>query len=575
MATISSWNPFGVALDITATADTVTRTSATQYTVKINASWETHYSGAQTNYGMKVTSGGATAYIPKFTGDKISSSSGTLTGTYSINGNGSQTKTVTVVFENYNDLDDSETKNVTFDVTVPAWTSYTVSYNANGGSGAPSSQTKWKDQTLTLSSTKPTRTGYTFLGWSTSNTATSATYSSSGSYTVNSAATLYAVWSENALTVNYYSNYATSAFDDALNTVGADKNVKVWTYDFYYDNDYSTYGLANYSNSSGSVYMTRTGYTGTKYWGTSTSGGTLIHEDTGYSTGQSLAEALGKDLANGNASINLYAQWSENSLTINYYSNYADYGTFNGEVLDVNENSNVVAYSHKYYYDNAYSDGLYNIQNSEKLYLSRTGYKSTLHWGTSVNGGILIDQYTTFDTGQALAEALGKDISNGNASIDIYAQWTPNILTMKFNVNGGKVKSDKYYVDNDLINVISSSSVLEDEWEYNNGHTNGLYNANTLGLYREGYKFVGWKVGSSGSIVFDQDDASIIPTDLASDLTTGDRTITLYAVWEISGVVYIDNGVALEPYLIYIDNGSSWDLYFAYIDDGVTWTIIS
>ena len=63
MATVSKWTPFGVALDITATAATVTRTSATQFTVKINASWETYYSGAQTNYGMTTSSGGATVTI--------------------------------------------------------------------------------------------------------------------------------------------------------------------------------------------------------------------------------------------------------------------------------------------------------------------------------------------------------------------------------------------------------------------------------------------------------------------------------------------------------------------------------
>ena len=305
-----------------------------------------------------------------------------------------------------------------------SWSTYTITYNANGGSGAPSSQTKTYGTNLTLSSTEPTRTGYTFLGWSTSSTATSATYKAGGSYTTNASDTLYAVWSENKLTLSYYSNYATSAFDEALNAVGSDKNVKVWEYDFYYDNDYSTYGLANYSNSSGSVYMTRTGYTGTGKWGTTTSGGTLIDEDAGYSTGQALAQALGKDLSSDNASVNIYAQWSENALTINYRSNYADYGTFNGEVLpDEKLGKDGIAYTHKYYYDNAYSDGLYNIQNSEKLYLSRVGYASTLHWGTSPDGGILIDQYMAFDSGQELAEIVGKSLETGNATIDLYAQW--------------------------------------------------------------------------------------------------------------------------------------------------------
>ena len=74
---------------------------------------------------------------------------------------------------------------------------YTVSYDANGGSGAPGSQTKTQDATLTLSSTKPTRSGYTFLGWATSASATSATYQPGGSYTANASVTLYAVWSGN------------------------------------------------------------------------------------------------------------------------------------------------------------------------------------------------------------------------------------------------------------------------------------------------------------------------------------------------------------------------------------------
>lgn len=83
---------------------------------------------------------------------------------------------------------------------------YTISYNANGGSGAPSSQTKTHGVTLTLSSTKPTRVGYEFLGWATSPTATSATYSAGGSYTNNGTATLYAVWKAKEYSALYNGN---------------------------------------------------------------------------------------------------------------------------------------------------------------------------------------------------------------------------------------------------------------------------------------------------------------------------------------------------------------------------------
>lgn len=224
MATVSKWTPFGVALDITATGGTVTRKSATQFTVVINASWETYYNGAQTNYGMSATSGGVTKTISSF-GTKRSSGSGSFTGTYSISGNGSVTKTITVTFKNYEEdskgnVTESASKNVTFNVSVPAWTSYKITYNANGGSGAPGAQTKWKDQTLTLSGTKPTRTGYSFLGWSTSSSATTATYSAGGSYTANSAATLYAVWKANTYKITYNANGGSGAPGEQTKTYG-------------------------------------------------------------------------------------------------------------------------------------------------------------------------------------------------------------------------------------------------------------------------------------------------------------------------------------------------------------------
>lgn len=105
---------------------------------------------------------------------------------------------------------------------LPAVTwQWTVSYNANGGSGAPASQTKTYGSNLTLSSTKPTRTGHTFLGWSTSSTATSATYQPGGTYTSNSGATLYAVWKINTYTVSYNANGGSGAPGNQTKTYGS------------------------------------------------------------------------------------------------------------------------------------------------------------------------------------------------------------------------------------------------------------------------------------------------------------------------------------------------------------------
>jgi uncharacterized repeat protein (TIGR02543 family) len=104
--------------------------------------------------------------------------------------------------------------------TVPALASYTVSYNANGGSGAPSSQTKWYGKTLTLSSTKPTRTGYSFQGWGTSSSDTSVDYSAGASYTSNAAITLYAIWKANTYTVSYNANGGSGAPSSQTKTYG-------------------------------------------------------------------------------------------------------------------------------------------------------------------------------------------------------------------------------------------------------------------------------------------------------------------------------------------------------------------
>ena len=93
--------------------------------------------------------------------------------------------------------------------TIPALPSYKITYNANGGtlptSGFTNPQTKVYNTTLKLNTGIPTRvddigdgatTQYTFLGWSTSDTATTPTYLAGASYAANATATLYAVWAK-------------------------------------------------------------------------------------------------------------------------------------------------------------------------------------------------------------------------------------------------------------------------------------------------------------------------------------------------------------------------------------------
>ncbi len=86
---------------------------------------------------------------------------------------------------------------------APVLLTFTLNYDANGGTGAPASQTYKatsqyeKSHTFTISSQTPTREGYTFLGWSTNKNATAASYQPGGSIVVTGTTTLYAVWKEN------------------------------------------------------------------------------------------------------------------------------------------------------------------------------------------------------------------------------------------------------------------------------------------------------------------------------------------------------------------------------------------
>ena len=83
---------------------------------------------------------------------------------------------------------------------------YKISYDANGGSGAPKSQTKEKDKNITLSGTKPTRSGYTFLYWNTKKDGSGDSYMSGGTYIDNESVTLYAQWRDNKQTLTYNNN---------------------------------------------------------------------------------------------------------------------------------------------------------------------------------------------------------------------------------------------------------------------------------------------------------------------------------------------------------------------------------
>lgn len=101
--------------------------------------------------------------------------------------------------------DNAGMETTTSNISATTKRTYTVTYNANGGSGAPSAQTKVEGTNLTLSSTEPTRSGYTFKGWGTSANTTTVSYAAGATYTRDAELNLYAVWeSQNITFTNGY-----------------------------------------------------------------------------------------------------------------------------------------------------------------------------------------------------------------------------------------------------------------------------------------------------------------------------------------------------------------------------------
>ena len=92
---------------------------------------------------------------------------------------------------------------------------YTITYNANGGStSAPSSQNPGVGVAVTLATYSGTKTGYTFTGWNTNSSGTGAHYDAGGEYTPSVAKdgtlALFAEWTVNSHTLTWDFNGGTA-----------------------------------------------------------------------------------------------------------------------------------------------------------------------------------------------------------------------------------------------------------------------------------------------------------------------------------------------------------------------------
>lgn len=249
--------------------------------------------------------------------------------------------------------------------TVEVSAPYSITYNANKGSGAPSSQAVFATYSYNLSSTTPTRDGYDFQGWATSNTATVEQYQAGASVTITGNLNLYAVWKVNSYTLTltagtnvasvsgggskaYNSSVTATAtlstatgyhftFDGWYNgstkasssnpytftmpanalTLTAKGNKIANTYTVVFNKNGGTGTMENEGFTYGvSKALTTNAFTRTGYdflgWATSSSATAAT-----YTNGQSV-----KNLTSTNGgTVNLYAVWQINTWTVGYNAN--------------------------------------------------------------------------------------------------------------------------------------------------------------------------------------------------------------------------------------------------------------
>src|ERR1039458_2385172 len=148
-------------------------------------------------------------------------------------------------------------------------TSYTVTFNANGGTGTMATETHNVPTALTTNAF--TRTGYTFNDWNTVAGGTGTSYANGASYPFTASVTLYAQWTGTSYTVTFNANGGTGTMATETHTVPTPLTANAFTRTGYTFNDWNTVaGGTGTSYANGATYvLTASGTLYAQWTGTS------------------------------------------------------------------------------------------------------------------------------------------------------------------------------------------------------------------------------------------------------------------------------------------------------------------
>lgn len=132
----------------------------------------------------------------------------------------------------------------TVSFTIPALALYTISYDANGGSDAPKSQSYYYGTDSTVSEVIPVKAGYTFTEWNTQKDGNGKTYQPGAKWSGTTAnnTTLYAQWEAKEYRISYEPNGGTGEMQPEKAIYGSEYSIKenAFTRDHYSFTEWNT-----------------------------------------------------------------------------------------------------------------------------------------------------------------------------------------------------------------------------------------------------------------------------------------------------------------------------------------------
>lgn len=341
--------------------------------------------------------------------------------------------------------------------------------------------------------------------------------------------TLYPQYRENVLTLSYYANGGTG--------VSWQKKDFLDTYKLNaFSTELKDHGLNSYDGNGGKYAdLKKLGYHGIHYWHVDNATSSVLVDDTKlYPFVSDMVSDAGKDaeFRKGDVSINLYASWKENILTVSYFSNGATEAFGSTAGLDANTSFFLKGVSYKA--TQRQPDGLLNYktdvpnQRIWKDYHTGSGLYFTGKFQWTIGNTekyIFVSQDKGFSSGMEMAKALGVNIDYSDAKVIVAPYWEDNKMTIRYHGNGGTGVAEP-------VSEEYSARLLDFRLPRydNNGYTSGkLYNLRRLGhVGTETWKINNTDIscGTSQSI---EDLSKVL--GVSEQFKKGNVTVDAYAQW--------------------------------------------